>query len=48
MKLGFNEATCMKHSSLQADLELCEKNGYDYIEIRLDMLADYFEGPYLF
>jgi 2-keto-myo-inositol isomerase len=41
MKLGFNEATCMKRSNLKLDLELCEKNGYDYIEIRLDMLGDY-------
>ncbi len=41
MKLGYNEATCMKKSSLKLDLELCEKNGYDYIEIRLDMLEDY-------
>lgn len=41
MKLGFNEATCMKRSSLQMDLELCERNEYDHIEIRLDMLEDY-------
>ncbi|MDO4546560.1 MAG: sugar phosphate isomerase/epimerase [Clostridia bacterium] len=41
MKLGFNEATCMNNSTLERDLELCEKYGYDYIEIRLDMLADY-------
>lgn len=41
MKLGFNEATCMKRSSVERDLELCEKYGYDYIELRLDMLKDY-------
>jgi 2-keto-myo-inositol isomerase len=41
MKLGYNEATCMKKSNLQQDLELCERNQYDYIEIRLDMLGDY-------
>jgi 2-keto-myo-inositol isomerase len=41
MRLGFNEATAMKKSSLQKDVELCERYGYDYIEIRLDMLKDY-------
>jgi 2-keto-myo-inositol isomerase len=41
MKLGYNEATCMKKSSVEKDLELCEKYGYDYIELRLDMLKDY-------
>lgn len=41
MKLGYNEATCMKSSNLQLDLELCERNHYDFIEIRLDMLGDY-------
>ncbi len=41
MKLGFNEATCMKRSSVELDLRLCEKYGYDYIELRLDMLKDY-------
>jgi 2-keto-myo-inositol isomerase len=42
MKLGFNEATCMKKSSVEQDLTLCEKYGYDYIELRLDMLKKYF------
>lgn len=41
MKTGYNEATAMKRSSLEKDLELCEKYGYDYIEIRLDMLYGY-------
>ncbi len=44
MKLGFNEATCMKKSSLEMDLELCERYGYDYIEIRLDMLQEYLKN----
>lgn len=43
MKLGYNEATCMKNSILEKDLVLCEKHGYDYIEIRLDMLKDYLQ-----
>lgn len=41
LKLGYNEATCMKNSSVEKDLELCEKYGYDYIELRLDMLKEY-------
>ena len=41
MKLGINEATCKENSSLELDLQLCEKYHYDYIEIRLDMLKDY-------
>ncbi|MDR1903033.1 MAG: sugar phosphate isomerase/epimerase [Treponema sp.] len=43
MKLGFNEATCMKKSSVEDDLRLCEKYGYEYIELRLDMLKNYFD-----
>lgn len=31
----------MKYSTLQKDLELCEKHGYEWIEIRLDKLKDY-------
>ena len=32
MKLGFNEATALecKGQSLTADLEMCEKYGFDY------------------
>ncbi|GGE13332.1 inosose isomerase [Marinithermofilum abyssi] len=41
MKIAFNQATTMKHSTLKRDLELCEKHGYDFIEIRLDKLNDY-------
>ena len=41
LKLGFNEATCKENSSVEKDLALCEKYGYDYIELRLDMLKDY-------
>ncbi len=44
MKLGFNEATAMKKSSLEKDLELCEFYNYDYIEIRLDMLQEYMKN----
>lgn len=41
MKICFNQATTMKNSTLESDLELCEKQGYDFIEIRLDKLNDY-------
>ena len=43
MKIGFNEATALecKGQSLMADLEMCEKYGFDYIEIRFDCLKKY-------
>lgn len=41
MKLSYNEATAKECSSLIQDLKLCEELGFDYIEIRLDMLRDY-------
>lgn len=41
LKLGFNEATCKENSTVEQDLQLCEKHGYDYIELRLDMLKEY-------
>ena len=44
LKLGFNEATCKENSTVERDLALCEKYGYDYIELRLDMLKAYFEN----
>lgn len=44
MKLSFNEATTLKNSNLEKDLELCEKLGYDYIEIRAeDKLPEYLQ-----
>jgi 2-keto-myo-inositol isomerase len=43
VKICFNEATTMKNSTLERDLELCEKYGYDLIEIRLDKLREYLE-----
>ncbi len=43
MKLGYNQATCMEKSDLENDLKLCEEHGYDYIELRIDMLEEYFE-----
>lgn len=42
MKLCFNQATTLENSTLAKDLELCEKHGYDYIEIRtMDKLPEY-------
>lgn len=43
MKIAFNEATTLRNSTLKQDLELCEKHGYDYIEIRLDKLREYLQ-----
>lgn len=43
MKISYNEATAMGCSILEKDLILCEKIGYDFIEIRLDMLKNYLE-----
>lgn len=42
MKLCFNQATTLENSNLAKDLEYCDKNGYDYIEIRtMDKLPEY-------
>lgn len=41
MKLAINEATCMKKSTLMEDLYLAEANGYEFVELRIDMLRDY-------
>lgn len=41
MKISYNEATAMNCSTLEQDLILCEKQGFDFIELRLDMLHDY-------
>lgn len=43
MKIAFNQATTLKNSNLADDLRLCEKHGYDLIEIRLDKLRDYLQ-----
>lgn len=43
MKISFNEACSKSCSSVEQDLILCESAGFDYIEIRLDMLAKYLQ-----
>jgi len=44
MKIGINQGTTLENSTLALDLELCEKHGYDYIEIRsVDKLVEYLE-----
>ena len=42
MKIGFNEATALecKGQSLIADMEMCEKYGFDYIEIRFYFIRE--------
>lgn len=41
MKISYNEACAKDCSTLEKDLTLCEKAGFDFIEIRLDMLRKY-------
>lgn len=41
MKISFNESTAKGCSTLAQDLEICNDIGFDFIEIRLDMLKDY-------
>ncbi len=41
MKLGFNEATAKGSSDLETDIVLCAEAGFEYIELRLDMIQDY-------
>lgn len=44
MLVSYNQACARDCSSLEQDLELCEKAGFDCIEIRLDMLAAYLKN----
>ncbi|MCF2650705.1 sugar phosphate isomerase/epimerase family protein [Niallia circulans] len=45
MKLGMNQGTTLENSSLELDLQLLEKYGYDYIEIRsIDKLKEYLQS----
>lgn len=41
MKTSYNEACARDCSTLEQDLVLCEKAGFDYIEIRIDMLREW-------
>lgn len=41
MYISYNEACGLGCSTLEKDLELCDKEGFDYIEIRFDLLMDY-------
>lgn len=44
MKLAMNQGTTLENSTLEQDLQLLEKYGYDYIEIRsIDKLKEYLE-----
>ena len=40
MLISYNEACARDCSTLEQDLELCERAGFDCIELRLDMLRD--------
>lgn len=47
MKTSYNEACARDCSTLEQDLSLCEKAGFDYIEIRLDMLRGWLNVSFL-
>ena len=40
VKLGYNPT--LKQATLEQELELCEKYGFDAIELRIEKLKDYF------
>lgn len=44
MNISYNEATAKDCSTLEQDLVLCDRYGFDYIEIRDDMLLDYLKN----
>lgn len=44
MLISYNEACAKGCSDLERDLRLCEEAGFDYIEIRLDMLREYLKS----
>lgn len=44
MYISYNEACAKGCSTLEQDLRLCENAGFDYIEIRIDMLKEYLKS----
>lgn len=44
MKTSYNEACARDCSTLEKDLALCEEVGFDYIEIRLDLLRGWLKS----
>lgn len=44
MKIGFNEATASGCSCVEKDVFLCGEAGFDYIELRLDMLKTHLKS----
>lgn len=42
MKLSYNEGCTLHNATLAQELVLCEAVGYDYIELRVDKLREYF------
>ena len=41
MRIGYNQATSMKHSSLEADVALCAAHGFDGLEMQTDLMDRY-------
>lgn len=44
MKLCYNLQTCMTNPSLEKDLELCEKAGFDAVELNFAKAREYLKG----
>ena len=41
MRIGYNQATSMKHSSLETDVALCRENGFDGLEMQTALMDRY-------
>jgi len=41
MKISYNPACTLHNATLEQELMLCEENGFDFIELRIDKLKDY-------
>jgi 2-keto-myo-inositol isomerase len=41
MKIGYNQGCTLHNSNLEKDLTLCEKSGFDFLELRTDKLKEY-------
>jgi 2-keto-myo-inositol isomerase len=41
VKIGFNQGCTLHNSTLENDLILCEKHGFDFLELRIDKLQEY-------
>jgi 2-keto-myo-inositol isomerase len=44
MLIGYNQATSLKHSSLEIDVAMCEKHGFYGLEMQTDLIDKYMDG----